>query len=431
VLVHTKEMLIGLFWNGSSPFTWPRLFTVLWLIGAVRVLWWAHGNDRRLVGSLIVFGPFVLVMAVIASSGAWEFQNHRYIAPALPLFAITMASAFAPVSLPEHWPRVWVARGHAALVIGFVVALGYATVVPMRSDIKLYAQNATDLEHQVVTIGTYVHDKLPDAHIMLHDAGAIPYYGDTRVFDMLGLITNHQAEVANHGPGARFEFLEGLPHDRRPTHFAYYQDWMGQTEFFGEVILETPIGTPFSPRRHIGGWRMDLIEATWEHAHTAERPLVPNPGWHVVDRVDIADLDSEKAHDWSAALGSRVINTPGARWSLVHRDVGPYGLAIDGGRTIRGNRETFTVTVEPDRPIRLVFRTGAIAQVPFNEMHDTAQLLHVTMADRRVELAVPAPSDSFVEVPIELPAAKTRDVRVTVEASQPYRVFHWFVLQPD
>jgi len=39
---------------------------------------------------------------------------------------------------------------------------------------------------------------------------------------MLGLVTNHQAGIANHGPGARFEFLESLPPEQRPTHFAYY-----------------------------------------------------------------------------------------------------------------------------------------------------------------------------------------------------------------
>ena len=69
--------------------------------------------------------------------------------------------------------------------------------------------------------------KLPDASVMFHDAGAIAYYGDGEVYDMLGLVTNFQAGVANNGPGSRFEFLESLPPERRPTHFAYYPGWMG------------------------------------------------------------------------------------------------------------------------------------------------------------------------------------------------------------
>ena len=68
---------------------------------------------------------------------------------------------------------------------------------------------------------------------MFHDAGAISYYGDGEVYDMLGLVTNHQADIANNGPGARFEFLEHLPAERRPTHFAYYPSWMGTNEFYG------------------------------------------------------------------------------------------------------------------------------------------------------------------------------------------------------
>jgi len=78
----------------------------------------------------------------------------------------------------------------------------------------------------------------------VHDAGAIAYYGDGRVYDMLGLITNHQAGIANNGPGARFEFLESLPPEQRFSHFAYYPGWLGTTELFGEVLLHLAMNGP-------------------------------------------------------------------------------------------------------------------------------------------------------------------------------------------
>src|SRR6185503_16183866 len=118
-------------------------------------------------------------------SGQWSFHNYRYIAPAFPLLAITAGCAFAPLRAPAR-ARVLgrLARLGAA---AFVAALWWAALPAMRSDIALYAQNATDLDRQVVTLGEYIHRKLPAASIMFHDAGAIAYYGDTRVYDMLGL----------------------------------------------------------------------------------------------------------------------------------------------------------------------------------------------------------------------------------------------------
>ena len=74
------------------PLVWPRAMLVLWLVGAVRIARWARGERRYLVGALIIASPFVLMFAVIASSGLWSFQNYRYIAPAFPLLAISIGA---------------------------------------------------------------------------------------------------------------------------------------------------------------------------------------------------------------------------------------------------------------------------------------------------------------------------------------------------
>jgi len=431
ITTQTGKMFKGLFWDGTSPLVWPRLVAVLWLVGAARVLWWAKQQQRWLVGLLIVASPFALIFAVIASSGAWSFHNYRYIAPAFPLFAITAACALAPIKLPA-WlsPRAWLAIGLACASV-FVALLWRAALPGMRSDIQLYAQNASDLNRQVVTLGQYIHRKLPDASIMFHDAGAIAYYGDTRVYDMLGLVTNYQAGIANHGPGARFEFLETMPPEQRPTHFAYYPAWMGQSEFYGDIVLATPLPAPFSKRRLVGDQDMQLITATWDHAHTAERPLVPVDGWHLVDRLDVADLANERAHHWRGQLGRRAYADPTAKWSFVHKETGADGLLLDGGRTIRGKAEDFTITVEPGKPVRLVLRSGGKPGYPWQDTLTKPAKLEIRAAGTLVTATVPAPSGSLAEIAIELPASSARELDLSVRSDVPYRVFHWFVLQPD
>jgi hypothetical protein len=399
----------------------------------------------------------------------WSFQNYRYIAPAFPLLMIPVGFALAPLR-PERFaelvvmvigvavliagiqfvPRValtlvawmfaagafamllplrWVRVGAVTVVLGL---FGAAAIPGLQGDARLFAQGAVDTNTQVVAIGEYLDRKLPDASVMFHDAGAIAYYGDGRVYDMLGLVTNHQAGIANHGAGSRFEFLESLPAEQRPTHFAYYPSWLGNVDFYGDVLLQTPLrvrvkGIVKSPL--VGDADMQLIVASFDHVGTGERPLGDHAGWRVVDRLDVAHLASERAHDWRGALGRRKTGDPTARWSVMGREVGEHGLVLDGGRTIRAGGERFSIAVDPARPARLVLRTGGLPSYPYHEGITKPVMLRV-LDDEGRELArteLAAPNGSFVEIAFDLPAGVTR---VRTEAPAPYRVFHWFVLQP-
>jgi len=425
----TGRMLRGLFWDGSSPLVWPRAFAALWLAGAIRVIVWARRERRMLAGVVIVAAPFVLMLAVIASSGLWSFQNYRYIAPAFPLLAISAGCALGPLrGAPALRSRV-----HAGLAIALVAGFVRAAIPGLGADARLYAQGAMDTNTQVVAIGEYLHARLPDASVMFHDAGAIAYYGDGRIYDMLGLVTNHQAQIANNGPGARFELLESLPPEQRFTHFAYYPGWLGTTEFWGEVLLHTPLRPGFEPRRLAGDADMQVIVASWDHVGTGERPLNDHAGWAVVDRLDVADLASEAAHRWAGALGRRSVGDPTARWSVVGREAGAHGLVLDGGRTIRGGTERFAIAVDPARPVRLVLRTGGARSYPFHELIEHPVVLRILDdADRelaRAPLPAPAADGAFAEVSFELPAGGSPALHT--EASAPYRAFHWFALQPE
>ncbi len=420
----------GLGWRASSPLPLPPLFAALWVIGAVRLIRWTW-RDRRVLGLAIVGAPPLLVLAVIASSGTWDFHNYRYIGAGFPLVAVTAACALAPYRLPARWP-VWLRRGQPVGAAAIAGAFAIAAIPHLRADLALYAQNAVDLQAQVVRIGHYLHDKLPDADVMLHDAGAISYYGDTRVYDMLGLVTNHQARIANNGPGARFEFLEDLPVEQRPTHFAYYPSWMGQNELYGDVLLETHLARPFSRRRSVGGSNMELIEADWTHVHTAERPLHPHPGWHIADRLDVADVENEEDHAWSADLGRRRFRDPTARWSVFHEEASPTsGLLLDGGRTIQG-ASRFVVTIDPAKPAKLIARGGGDRAYPYNDPIATAAHLSITADDRApVSIVLPRPTHRLVEIEVDLPHGTDDTVTIDVATDHPYRIFHWFVLQPD
>ena len=296
------------------------------------------------------------------------------------------------------------------------------------TDMLLFAQGAMDTNTQVVTIGDYIHDKLPDASVMFHDAGAIAYYGDGAVYDMLGLVTNHQAGVANNGPGSRFEFLESLPPERaaRRTSRTTRAGW-ATDEFYGDVLLHTPLAARFGKRAAVGGDDMQVIVATWDHV--AHRRAAAQRHTGLGDRRSRRHRrPRERAR---ARLGRR------ARPAQLRRS----DRALVGGRERDGparprprrrphdprRRERFTIAIDPDKPVRLVLRTGGARDYPYNETIERP--IDVSVNGQRV--TIPAPAGTFIEVPIELPAPHAASFDVVVQASAPYRAFHWFVLQPE
>jgi hypothetical protein len=431
VVTLSGRMMRGLFWDNTSPLVWPKLVAVLFVVGVVRVGVWAWRGKKLLVGAIVILAPFAMMIAVIASSGLWSFQNYRYIAPAFPLLVIPVGIALSPPAAVRK--SVALRRAWYAGAIVLVLLFARAARPKLVADMKLFAQGAMDTNTQVVAIGTYLHDKLPDASVMFHDAGAIAYYGDGRVYDMLGLVTNHQAGIANNGPGARFEFLESLPLERRPTHFAYYPGWMGTFEFYGPVLKHTMLRPAIEKRRLVGEGDMQVLVANWDHVQTGERPLNDHTGWTIVDRIDVADLASERAHGWAGRMGRRRFGDPTARWSIVERSTAS-GLVIDGGRTIREGGERFTIRVDPAKPTRVVLRTGGQRTYPWHEAIDKPVTIKLSAGKKQLgQLTVAPPAGTFAEVTFNLPAhaLPSREVELRTDATGVYRVFHWFVLQPD
>jgi len=100
---------------------------------------------------------------------------------------------------------------------------------------------------------------------------------------------------------------------------------------------------------------------------------------------------------------------------------------LDGGRTIRTGTERFAITVDPARPVKLVMRTGGKRTYDFNETIDRPIPIKIVDGDHVLaSTTLPIPDGTFLEVPFDLPAGISQ---IQVEATAPYRVFHWFVLQ--
>src|SRR5690606_25447449 len=114
-----------------------------------------------------------------------------------------------------------------------------------------------------------------------------------------------------------------------------------------------------------------------------------------------------------------------------HKDAGGAQLLLDGGRTIRGGSERFVAKVDPAKPVRVVMRTGGQPSHPHHETiaKPTEIRLYGKDGAELARAVLPAPDGTFVEVAFDV-RADASSFELRTKADGPYRVFHWFVLQP-
>jgi hypothetical protein len=182
-----------------------------------------------------------------------------------------------------------------------------------------------------------------------------------------------------------------------------YPEWFARDDLFGRELTER-----YVPGATIlGGPRMVAYEADYSLLGSADTPALGDPSaYSPLDRLDVADLESEREHDYQLLGGSQ-------RQNYLARS----GERLDGARSER-LREQFSLRVAPRGA--LVLRLGA----------DTATTLRVSVGSHTAEVALPASGwhETLVELPAEL-AAGRQPIRVQSQGA-PFTSLHYFSLSP-
>jgi len=263
-------------------------------------------------------------------------------------------------------------------------ALAGMLVTRMPWTIRDLAQSATAVHKQQVALGRWAREHLPaDARVGVNDTGAIAYLSGRRTFDVVGLTTEGESRYWVAGAGSRFEHYEKMPRERLPTHFIVYPQWMGCAAVLGrelheETVLEQSI---------LGGATMTAYEARWDLLGSGALPAAPPPGMQLVDEVDVADVESEKAHAYDLTDSWDQDNL------ATSHGAGGARVIADGGRVNRA-RDRFRVALPGGKPARLVMRVSAEAAVD----------LLVTVAGRPVATVPVSETNGWSEPAVALPA---------------------------
>ena len=368
---------------------------VFWL--ALPALLGQGVRHRRLPRALILV-VLALGMTLPASYDSFLWNRLRYLWPFAAFWFVGAAALADGLSaLARRW--------HAELPeIGPLLGGAFAGALAARLSFAIddVADSAAAITNQQVALGRWVRQELPaGSRVGLNDAGAIAYFGQRETFDVVGLTTRGEARFWAAGAGSRFEHYERLEAGQLPTHFAVYPGWFAIPPLLGRFLTARHVEATI-----LGGTTKVVHEADYRVLRSGHRPSLVLPPAREIDRLDVADLESEAAHGYQLLAAA-------AHENVVILE---HGKA-DGARLGR-TLERFWLELCPGGS--LVLRLGA--QAPVSVM--------VTAAGRRLgtlALSGKAWEETQLPIPPDLPAGRQP---LELSADGRFSALHYFSFGP-
>lgn len=375
--------------QGSAPFALASL-------AALPIAGFRRGCRAR--------GLLLAALALgIAFPGSYDCplcNRLRYLWPFFPAWLVGAAALcdLLGEALRRHLSAL---RGVTYLALG---AAAGALLERLPHALDDLGTSAAAIYDQQVSLGVWAQRALPPtARIGVNDTGAITYFSGRSTFDVVGLTTSGEARYWAAGPGSRFEHYERLGRARLPTHYIVYPEWFALAELLGARLEER-----YVPGASIlGGQRMVAYVADHARLGSAERPTASTLQTRdLVDRLDVADLESEAEHGYQLFAAGQV-------WNALYAS----GERLDGGRSER-RQERFLLELATGGA--LVLRVAA----------QTETVLDIRIGE--VELFVRIPTSSWHEAELELPPGLASGKQLISIRSRagPFSSLHYFSLGP-
>jgi hypothetical protein len=342
----------------TRDFTFPgaAFFVVLGIFYLVikRTTW------RPLVIAMTV--GLVTVLISVSTLVTAHAQNLRYVQPFMPIFIfLAVAGAYGLMDAGGLVDAGRIERSrrtvtHAVLATVLAFSLSSLPTWALR-----LGQEAATIRETDVSVAHWISGNLPpDATVGVKDVGAVKYFSNHRVIDVIGLTTNHMAQASNNGIGTLYEALRHMPVRERPDYFAIYDTTPGpliDDLRDSGVLGSSPLMTfdVESPSPANGGLvvpfvRLGIYRADWSLAGTGDQTRTPGI---VRDYLNVGDLASEGAHSYDPQL-AQVGMQP---MSMVRRVSLPEGrLVLDSGRRIIGGERFVAHNLVPGRPLIITSR---------------------------------------------------------------------------
>jgi hypothetical protein len=372
--------------------------------------------EARLTALLILgWWGMVAMAAATLDTAFWHFKRYQ-----MPIMVLFVPVAVWGIAILVRFVSGRIENGRP---IGrpYSLACGilYTTTILLPSlgifshFLTLYAYNVGYVASQPLPMARWLAANTPpDAIVAVHDTGMMRYMGGRTTLDIVGLTTPGAADYWRNGPGAVAEFLM----QKQPDYIASYGKGHGyglglltQTSLYGDPLaLFTPIIEP-NTNVALAADTQGIYQPNYapqaRRAETLQTSVLPYlEGFTLVDQINVADIVSEKAHNyhWSNPRPGQVYPTDVLE--ATYLDCEGDCLLRDGGRHLTG-QETFTLSVTPNQDVILVTRVNGLDRIDYNVYAND-----VFVGTR----FVPRERGRWIDVPTLIPAALVTSETLTI-----------------
>lgn len=345
----------------------PRLFNhhfaeldpIGWLVPVLALL--PLASHRTRAPAILLWGQAVAWLLVVALNNQIRWHNARYAMPTVAWLLVLAAMGLGVIAvrapalrydkLSAVLTRAYPLR--AGLALGLAILYWYGQAPRMKDQIWFFARASRNILDQHVTAGLLLKE-MNVRRVLVGDAGALTYASDRPGLDLIGLGGYHAFPFARstvHGLGASIELIERMPISDRPDVMALYPSWWGDLPtLFGHYLTAVPV------RGNVicGGAEKVLYRADWGPLDRRGRPRSLEPTERIVDELDVADLLSERGHDYQ-------FPRPGmgfVRYRVLADPADEREDLFDAGRIIPPGQTERAVLDAPRAAGRLVVRVA-------------------------------------------------------------------------
>jgi tetratricopeptide (TPR) repeat protein len=202
----------------DAHFFIPAMFA---MISTIVVIW--SLIKRRSVLMLIPFLWSLLLFVAYWKNLPKLYQNGRYLMPLLPCFLLLSLDGMRRVlNFLKQYIRI-LTKPRTVLVVMALVVLVLALQFAERTfrEETTYRDSCRYITDRQVKTALWIRDHSPqDAVVATHDIGAIAYYSQRRIVDMVGLVSPDM--INNIG---RFDLLMKFLIQHKTTHVATLRNW--------------------------------------------------------------------------------------------------------------------------------------------------------------------------------------------------------------
>lgn len=329
--------------NGGQTATYFAPFAFLFFLLGALPLAVKEIYAKNLGINILIIIWFFVGIGLCAITFPTDYSWNMYLIPYYPLFLIGVVMGIYHVSqaITNIVSTVSLKEAFYGIVSFFIIF----SLLSLSFFVVAYGKNCKDNYHQKMELVKWMKKSLPpNITIAMTGINTLRYYENRTFIDLSGVGTKGLAKPYQNGVGSIFEWLEEkklYPDCFILNRLNWTPSGLLKTQLYSAKVVGVRAIEP-----------INVYQTDWSLAHSGDEPVTRFDSYKLIDKLDVANLDSEAEHNyksWEAEPGLAPV-------TYVYKLPCGDRYVIDGCRVLSGG-EQMVIKSKPGQEMKIVIRT--------------------------------------------------------------------------